>query len=102
MSNTIMFVMITSSITPLCHFQNSHIVAQDELFVSRVVISRSHSSHENIFALLVSSRSPNEETGTWPLMYLIYYTDLFVVVNFDALTQGSDFRIERRQVVFLC
>ena len=27
---------------------------------------------------------------------------LFVVVNFDALAQASDIRIERRQVVFLC
>ena len=27
---------------------------------------------------------------------------VFVVVNFDALAQASDFRIERRQVVFLC
>ena len=27
---------------------------------------------------------------------------MFVVVNFDALAQGSDIRIERRQVVFLC
>ena len=27
---------------------------------------------------------------------------MFVVVNFDALAQASDFRIERRQVVFLC
>ena len=27
---------------------------------------------------------------------------IFVVVNFDALVQASDFRIERRQVVFLC
>ena len=27
---------------------------------------------------------------------------IFVVVNFDALAQASDFRIERRQVVFLC
>ena len=27
---------------------------------------------------------------------------MFVVVNFDALPQASDFRIERRQVVFLC
>ena len=29
-------------------------------------------------------------------------THKFVVVNFDALAQASDFRIERRQVVFLC
>ena len=28
--------------------------------------------------------------------------DIFVVVNFDALAQASDIRIERRQVVFLC
>ena len=27
---------------------------------------------------------------------------IFVVVNFDALAQASDFQIERRQVVFLC
>ena len=27
---------------------------------------------------------------------------MFVVVDFDALAQASDFRIERRQVVFLC
>ena len=32
-------------------------------------------------------------------MYNIY---LFVVVNFDALAQASDIRIERRQVVLLC
>ena len=27
---------------------------------------------------------------------------IFVVVNFDALAQASDFRIKRRQFVFLC
>ena len=27
---------------------------------------------------------------------------MFVVVNFDALAQASDIRIERRQVIFLC
>ena len=27
---------------------------------------------------------------------------MFVVVNFDALAQASDFRMERRQVVLLC
>ena len=27
---------------------------------------------------------------------------VFVVVNFDALAQASDIRIERRQFVFLC
>ena len=41
----------------------------------------------------------------------VYYIDVtpvtaylywFVVVNFDALAQASDIRIERRQVVFLC
>ena len=31
-----------------------------------------------------------------------FYHTSFVVVNFDALAQTSDFRIERRQVVFLC
>ena len=33
---------------------------------------------------------------------IILTTDVFVVVNFDALAQASDFGIERRQVVFLC
>ena len=27
---------------------------------------------------------------------------VFAVVNFDAVEQASDFRIERRRVVFLC
>ena len=35
----------------------------------------------------------------WHLALAIY---IFVVVNFDALAQVSDFRIEKRQVVFLC
>ena len=39
--------------------------------------------------------------GDGKLEYFIYKL-IFVVVNFDALAQASDFRIERRQVVFLC
>ena len=44
---------------------------------------------------------------SWDVLYLILtnitvYFFLFVVVNFDALAQASDFQIERRQVVFLC
>ena len=35
-------------------------------------------------------------------MHAYIHTYIFVVVNFDALAQASDFRIERRQVVFLC
>ena len=35
-------------------------------------------------------------------MHACMHAYIFVVVNFDALAQGSDFRIERRQVVFLC
>ena len=35
-------------------------------------------------------------------IYLHIYIYIFVVVNFDALAQASDIRIERRQVVFLC
>ena len=34
--------------------------------------------------------------------HLALAINIFVVVNFDALAQASDFRIERRQVVFLC
>ena len=45
--------------------------------------------------------SPPDPTVIWHshLALAIY---IFVVVNFDALAQASDFRIERRQVVFLC
>ena len=48
--------------------------------------------------------SPLVPTGAWlwhlPAVALAIY--MFRVVNFDALEQTSDFRIERRQVVFLC
>ena len=45
--------------------------------------------------------SPLDPTAVWHshLALAIY---LFVVVNFNALTQASDIRIERKQVVFLC
>ena len=45
--------------------------------------------------------SPPDPTAIWHshLALAIY---IFVVVNFDALAQASDFPIERRQVVFLC
>ena len=44
--------------------------------------------------------SPPDPTAIWHshLALAIY---IFVVVNFDALAQASEFRIERRQVVFL-
>ena len=39
----------------------------------------------------------------WCAIHTYYmHTYMFVVVNFDALTQASDIQIERRQVVFLC
>ena len=45
--------------------------------------------------------SPLDPTAVWHshLARAIY---MFVVVNFDALAQASDIRIEGRQVVFLC
>ena len=45
--------------------------------------------------------SPLDPTVSW-LSHLALAIYIFVVVNFDALAQASDFRIERRQVVFLC
>ena len=45
--------------------------------------------------------SPLDPTVSW-LSHLALAIYMFVVVNFDALAQASDFRIERRQVVFLC
>ena len=35
-------------------------------------------------------------------MHTCMHTYMFVIVNFDALEQAGDIRIERRQVVFLC
>ena len=40
-------------------------------------------------------------TASW-LLQLALAIYMFVVVNFDALAQASNIRIERRQVVFLC
>ena len=45
--------------------------------------------------------SPFDLTASW-LSHLALAIYIFVVVNFDALAQASDIRIERRQVVFLC
>ena len=45
--------------------------------------------------------SPLDLTANW-LSHLALAIYMFVVVNFDALAQPSDIRIERRQVVFLC
>ena len=45
--------------------------------------------------------SPLDLTASW-LSHLALAIYMFVVVNFDALVQASDIRIERRQVVFLC
>ena len=45
--------------------------------------------------------SPLDLTASW-LSHLALAIYMLVVVNFDALAQASDIRIERRQVVFLC
>ena len=45
--------------------------------------------------------SPLDLTSSW-LSHLALAIYIFAVVNFDALAQASDIRIERRQVVFLC
>ena len=45
--------------------------------------------------------SPLDPTVSW-LSHLALAIYMFVVVNFDALAQASDFRIKRRQLVFLC
>ena len=45
--------------------------------------------------------SPIDPTVSW-LSHLALAIYIFVVVNFDALSQESDIQIERRQVMFLC
>ena len=45
--------------------------------------------------------SPLAFTAPW-FSHLVLAIYMFVVVNFDALAQASDIRIEKRQVAFLC
>ena len=45
--------------------------------------------------------SPPDPTAIWH-SHLALAINIYVVVNSDALAQASDFRNERRQVVFLC
>ena len=45
--------------------------------------------------------SPLDLTANW-LSHLALAICMFVVVNFDALAQASDIRIERRQFAFFC
>ena len=45
--------------------------------------------------------SPPDPTAIWH-SHLALAICIFVAVIFDALAQAGDFRIERRQVVFLC
>ena len=45
--------------------------------------------------------SPLDLTASW-FSHLALAIYMFVVVNFDAMAQASDIRIERRQVIFLC
>ena len=45
--------------------------------------------------------SPLDPTAGW-LSHLALSIDVFVIVDFDVLAQASNFRVERRQVVFPC
>ena len=45
--------------------------------------------------------SPRDPTAGW-LSHMALAICIFIVVNFDAPAQASDFRIESRQIVFLC
>ena len=45
--------------------------------------------------------SPLDPTASW-LSHMALAIYMFGVVNFDALAQASDVRMERRHVVFLC
>ena len=62
---------------------------------TRKVLSR---TTRIVVTLMSALRTPRRFTCTGPAVRNV----IFVVVNFDALAQASDFRIERRQVVFLC
>ena len=61
---------------------------------------RRYFSHQSIkLAWKIQFKSPrSQELTRWVWMTHICWN----IINFDALAQASDFRIERRQVVFLC
>ena len=46
--------------------------------------------------MLQAPNSPKQYIHTY------IHTYMYVVVNYDALAQASDIRIETKQVVFLC
>ena len=79
---------------------NSDILAQ----ASDIRIER----RQVVFLCWRQDSNPRSHLPTYLPTYLHTYIDtyihtyIFVVVNFDALAQASDFWIERRQVVFLC
>ena len=65
-----------------------------------------------LFQYIFASKSVLEKYDEWAFSSLDFTLDwllhlaltiyMFVVVNFDALAQTSDFRIVKKQVVFLC
>ena len=66
----------------------------NERVLSRVV-SMTALSFIYIFSAFINDDIPRLISSVWVLY-------IFVVVNFDALAQASDFQIERKQLVFLC
>ena len=52
--------------------------------------------------LVTETVRPTKKERKNTYIHTYIHTYMFVVVNFDALAQASDIRIERRQVIFLC
>ena len=93
----------------LCWMQDSNpmsqtpIRQQTECLLTNRLSYRGSSKNLNSTARSYDQQafSPLDLTASW-LSHLSLAIYMFVVVNFDALAQASDIRIERRHVVFLC
>ena len=86
------------------HYNNMIMVIINILITTLIPIIRGFKMGRNPIIL---PKAVHLETTEFIFIYIMYvrtyiHTYIFVVVNFDALAQASDFRIERRQVVFLC
>ena len=94
----------------LCWMQDSNLEVSRLLFTSRLnAHSKTDWAIEDQAKNLNSTARPYDEWAFSPLDFSAVWLShlalaiyIFVVVNFDALAQASDIRIERRQVVFLC
>ena len=74
-------------------------------YIKRLDLKLLFAKQNKLHVLVVVNCLHSANLTSLPIGFHIWlwrYTCLMFVVNLDALAQASDFRIERRRVVFLC